>query len=138
MYVEYMVPETQKPDSYPVVMEHGSGHTAKTYGETPDGREGWARYFVRNGYTVYVVDQVARARSSFDPSLINLAQRQIRGCVSPCVRHTRRAPRRADRLFSVLQRATASSFTWSADASCGVLRHNRLRHGGLKHDGDFT
>ena len=73
MYVEYMVPETQKPDSYPVVMEHGSGHTAKTYGETPDGREGWARYFVRNGYTVYVVDQVARARSSFDPSLINQA-----------------------------------------------------------------
>ena len=31
----------------------------------------------------------------------------LRGCVSPCVRHTRRAPRRADRLFSVLQRATA-------------------------------
>ena len=38
----------------------------------------------------------------------SLAQRQIRGCVSPCVRHPRRAPRRADRLFSVLQRATAS------------------------------
>ena len=37
-----------------------------------------------------------------------LAQRQIRGCVSPCVRHPRRAPRRADRLFSVLQRATAA------------------------------
>ena len=38
----------------------------------------------------------------------SLAQRQIRGCVSPCVRHTRLAPRRADLLFSVLQRATAS------------------------------
>ena len=43
-----------------------------------------------------------------------------------------RAPRRADRLFSVLQRATASSCTWSADARCGVLRRNRSRHGGLK------
>ena len=68
----------------------------------------------------------------------SLAQRQIRGCVSPCVRHTRLAPRRADLLFSVLQRATASSCTWSADARCGVLRHHRLRHGGLKHDGDST
>ena len=28
-----------------------------------------------------------------------LAQRQIRGCVSPCVRNTSLAPRRADRLF---------------------------------------
>ena len=37
-----------------------------------------------------------------------LAQRQIRGCVSPCVRNTRLAPRRADLLFSVLHRATAS------------------------------
>ena len=32
----------------------------------------------------------------------------IRGCVSPCVRNTRLAPRRADLLFAVLQRATAS------------------------------
>ena len=38
----------------------------------------------------------------------SLAQRQIRGCVSPCIRDTRLAPGRADRLLSVLQRATAS------------------------------
>ena len=25
-----------------------------------------------------------------------------------------------------------------AEARCGVLRHNRLRHGSLKHDGDST
>ena len=36
------------------------------------------------------------------------AQRQIRGCVSPCIRNTRLAPGRADLLLSVLQRATAS------------------------------
>ena len=38
----------------------------------------------------------------------SLAQRQIRGCVSPCIRNTRLAPGRADLLLSVLQRATAS------------------------------
>ena len=38
----------------------------------------------------------------------SLAQRQIRGCVSPCIRDPRLAPGRADRLLSVLQRATAS------------------------------
>src|SRR5262245_17343289 len=32
---------------------------------TPDGREGWAQYFVRQGYAVYVVDQPGRARSGF-------------------------------------------------------------------------
>jgi pimeloyl-ACP methyl ester carboxylesterase len=73
MYVEYMVPEKKKKGAYPIIMEHGSGHTGKTYGQTPDGREGWASYFVRNGYTVYVVDQVGRARSSFDTTPINQA-----------------------------------------------------------------
>ena len=38
----------------------------------------------------------------------SLAQRQIRGCVSPCIRDTRLASCRADLLLSVLQRATAS------------------------------
>ena len=38
----------------------------------------------------------------------SLAQRQIRGCVSPCIRDTRLAPGRTDLLLSVLQRATAS------------------------------
>jgi len=73
MYVEYMVPAKKKKGAYPIILEHGSGHTGKTWGQTPDGREGWASYFARNGYTVYVVDQVGRARSSFDSSRINQA-----------------------------------------------------------------
>lgn len=73
MYVEYWVPHEKKQGAFPVVMVHGSGHTGKTYGETPDGREGWRTNFLRQGYTVYVVDQVGRARSSFDPTPINQA-----------------------------------------------------------------
>jgi hypothetical protein len=47
MYVQYQVPQTRARPSYPIIMVHGSGHTGKTYESTPDGRMGWAEYFVR-------------------------------------------------------------------------------------------
>jgi pimeloyl-ACP methyl ester carboxylesterase len=83
MYVEYWVPEKKKKDAYPVVMLHGSNHTGKTYGETPDGREGWMTDFLREGYTVYVAEQVGRARSSFNPSKINEARATGDGSLIP-------------------------------------------------------
>lgn len=55
-------------------MVHGSSHTGKTYEDTPDGRMGWAEYFVRRGVPVYVVDHAGRARSGFDPSPTNQAR----------------------------------------------------------------
>ena len=63
MYVEYQVPQNQT-HPYPVVMIHGGGQTGTNFTGTPDGREGWAQYFLRRGYAVYVVDQVARGRSA--------------------------------------------------------------------------
>jgi pimeloyl-ACP methyl ester carboxylesterase len=35
---------------------------------TPDGRKGWADYFVEQGYVVYVMDQPMRGRSAVHPS----------------------------------------------------------------------
>jgi pimeloyl-ACP methyl ester carboxylesterase len=64
MYVEYMIPQ-QLLHPYPVVMVHGGNQTGTNFTGTPDGREGWAQYFVRRGYAVYVVDQVARGRSAY-------------------------------------------------------------------------
>jgi pimeloyl-ACP methyl ester carboxylesterase len=64
MYVEYMIP-ARGSQPYPIVMVHGGGQTGTNFTGTPDGREGWAQYFVRRGYTVYVVDQVARGRSAY-------------------------------------------------------------------------
>jgi pimeloyl-ACP methyl ester carboxylesterase len=64
MYVEYMIP-VRRSQPYPIVMVHGGGQTGTNFTGTPDGREGWAQYFVRRGYTVYVVDQVARGRSAY-------------------------------------------------------------------------
>src|SRR5215470_9304784 len=49
---------------YPVVMIHGGSQTGTNFTGTPDGRDGWAQYFLRRGYAVYVVDQVARGRAA--------------------------------------------------------------------------
>lgn len=40
---------------------------AKNWLNTPDGREGWASYFLRHGYTVYLTDQAMRGRSPWLP-----------------------------------------------------------------------
>jgi pimeloyl-ACP methyl ester carboxylesterase len=63
MYVEYMIPQWLR-SPYPIVMVHGGNQTGSNFTGTPDGREGWAQYFVRRGYAVYVVDQVGRGRSA--------------------------------------------------------------------------
>ena len=61
MYVEERVP-ARRTHPYPIVMVHGGTMSGTNFTGTPDGREGWAQYFVRQGYAVYVVDQPGRAR----------------------------------------------------------------------------
>ena len=68
IYAEYQIPLTQT-HPYPIVMVHGAIQTGTNFTGTPDGREGWAQYFLRQGYAVYVVDQPGRARSSYQPDL---------------------------------------------------------------------
>jgi hypothetical protein len=70
MYVQYQVPMTGD-QHVPVVMVHGCCLSSKTWETTPDGRMGWSEYFVRKNRSVYLADQVSRARSGFDPSIIN-------------------------------------------------------------------
>lgn len=68
MYVEYRKPaKTSRP--YPIVMIHGAAQTGTNFTGTPDGRRGWADYFVEQGYTVYVVDQPARGRSAYHEAI---------------------------------------------------------------------
>lgn len=73
MYVQYQIPAKQRY-RLPVIMVHGSWHTGKTYGSTPDGREGWGTYFVRRGFGTYIVDDPNRGRSSYDMTNINLVR----------------------------------------------------------------
>jgi pimeloyl-ACP methyl ester carboxylesterase len=72
MYVQYRIPQEVRGPA--IVMVHGSGHTGATYETTPDGREGWATYFARKGFPVYVVDHSGRGRSGFNPTAINRAR----------------------------------------------------------------
>lgn len=68
MYVERLAPrETRHP--YPLVLIHGAAQTATNWMMTPDGRKGWAEYFVEQGYVVYIVDQPARGRSAWHPEV---------------------------------------------------------------------
>src|SRR6188508_1730224 len=64
MYVEIRIPAKQT-HPYPIIMVHGGSMSGTNYTGTPDGREGWAQYFVRQGYAVYVVDQPGRGRSGY-------------------------------------------------------------------------
>ncbi|KAH7907880.1 Alpha/Beta hydrolase protein [Hygrophoropsis aurantiaca] len=62
MYVEHLVPAKVTKD-LPILFIHGNGMTGTNFLNTPDGRTGWADYFMSQGYEVYLVDQTARARS---------------------------------------------------------------------------
>jgi len=84
MFVEYFIPNASNGNpKVPVVMVHGSNHTGVTWMTTPDGREGWATYFIRQGHPVYVVDVVGRARSSWDTTNTNLSKVQNNPALNP-------------------------------------------------------
>jgi pimeloyl-ACP methyl ester carboxylesterase len=66
-YVEVMVPKKIR-HPYPIVFFHGAGQTATDWLQTPDGRPGWSYFFIKQGYTVYMVDYPARSRSPYNPN----------------------------------------------------------------------
>jgi pimeloyl-ACP methyl ester carboxylesterase len=68
IYAEFQIPRNQT-HPYPIVMVHGAIQTGTNFTGTPDGRMGWAEYFLRQGYAVYVVDQPGRARASYSAAV---------------------------------------------------------------------
>jgi pimeloyl-ACP methyl ester carboxylesterase len=67
MFVQYMLPANRR-HAYPLVMIHGGGGQGTDWLQTPDGRDGWADYFVADGWDVYVVDRPGHGRSQSNPS----------------------------------------------------------------------
>jgi len=65
MYVEYWIP-ARVAHPYSIVMVHGGG------GQGTDwmGSRSWARYFLEEGFRVYVVDRPGHGRSPFHPDLM--------------------------------------------------------------------
>ena len=72
MYVQFQIPTVRR--GWPLVMVHGSGYSGAALDATPDGREGWLAYSVRNNLATFVVDQPGRGRSGFDRSIFHEAR----------------------------------------------------------------
>jgi len=64
MFVEVYVPK-QIRHPWPIIMFHGAGQTNVNWLTTPDGRPGWADWFVAQGWVVYLAEQPARGRSAY-------------------------------------------------------------------------
>ena len=69
MFVQYQIPEHIR-HPYPIVMVHGGGGQGTDFLGTPDGRPGWATYFLKQGYAVYVVDRPGHGRSPLHPEAL--------------------------------------------------------------------
>ncbi len=52
----------------PIIMIHGSQQTGANFLGTPDGRPGWAQFFVEHGWPVFVIDQPGRGKSGYFPN----------------------------------------------------------------------
>ena len=84
LYAEFQIPARQT-HPWPIVMIHGGAQSGTNFTGTPDGREGWAQFFLRRGYAVYVVDQPGRGRAAYQadvygpatPLVLDTTQRQF-------------------------------------------------------------
>ncbi|KAJ6538950.1 Alpha/beta hydrolase family-domain-containing protein [Mycena capillaripes] len=68
MYVEHLTPAVVT-QALPLLFIHGQGMTGTNFLNTPDGRLGWADYFLSKGYELYILDQPSRGRSPWQPSV---------------------------------------------------------------------
>jgi pimeloyl-ACP methyl ester carboxylesterase len=74
LYAEFQIP-SRRTHPFPIVMIHGGSQSGTNFTGTPDGREGWAQFFLRRGYAVYVVDQPGRGRAPYQADLYGPATR---------------------------------------------------------------
>ena len=64
-YVEYSIPQNKRPGAPPIVLYPGGSLIGAQFMTTPDGREGWADFFLRRGFSIYVVDPPGRGRAGW-------------------------------------------------------------------------
>lgn len=69
MYVAWEAP-AQVTQPYPVVLVHGGTLQGTEWGDTPDGRPGWAQRFVEAGYAVFCIDRPGHGRSPYHPRIM--------------------------------------------------------------------
>lgn len=64
MSVQYQIPYELKCP-FPIIFIHGGGGQGCEFFSTPDGRPGWAQYFLSQGFATYIVDRAGHGRSPF-------------------------------------------------------------------------
>jgi pimeloyl-ACP methyl ester carboxylesterase len=69
MYVSWEAPE-RVTQPYPIVLVHGGTLQGTEWGDTPDGRPGWAQRFVEAGHAVLIVDRPAHGRSPYHTDIL--------------------------------------------------------------------
>ncbi|KAI0547057.1 Alpha/Beta hydrolase protein [Xylaria curta] len=70
MYVERLIPtavSNKNVDRDPVIFIHGATRSGVDWLTKPDGRPGWASYFLSQGFECYLVDLPFRGRSPWHP-----------------------------------------------------------------------
>jgi len=134
MFVQYQVPAEQV-HPYPLVMIHGGGQTGAGFLSTPDGRRGWADYFVARGFAVYVVDVPGRGRAqghdAGDGTLRPahaVARRVSDTTGDPLWPHPNLGGRRTDRSGGVRRRVGPGTFREGAMAGPGGITQARLTY----------
>lgn len=59
---------TVPPSHHPISVINSTTNPSQNWLNTPDGRQGWASYFLNRGYTIYLTDQAQRGRSPYLPN----------------------------------------------------------------------
>ncbi|HTI66069.1 MAG TPA: alpha/beta fold hydrolase, partial [Caulobacteraceae bacterium] len=72
MYVQYLIPAVVKHQT-PIVLVHAGTGQMLHYMGTGDGLAGWAHYYVREGYKVYLVDRPGHGRGTYHPDALGPA-----------------------------------------------------------------
>ncbi len=65
--VQYQIPVNET--GLPMVFLHGYGQSRMGWMTTPDGREGWSDMFLRDGHSVFLVDQPRRGEAGNTASM---------------------------------------------------------------------
>lgn len=74
-HVMVLTPTVRKHPT-PLVFIPGAGQTITNFLSTPDGRPGWAKWFVERGWAVYLMDQPGRGASGYDRETYGPAERR--------------------------------------------------------------
>ncbi|MDR1904107.1 MAG: alpha/beta fold hydrolase [Treponema sp.] len=59
--VSYQIPANAR--ELPLIFLHGYGQSSRSWGTTPDGRDGFNNIFLRRGFGVYLIDQPRRGQA---------------------------------------------------------------------------